>query len=118
MTAEYTTADSVGYTSIFVLPQLWGRPWDRDAMNVVHALRPSSVVVTRGEMNSDARCWRVAVYIDSDDRIRWIEQEVEVGLHERENGFDVRGYIESRVNSALSMMLEEWIDRRRVSTSG
>ncbi len=40
--------NSRGYTSIGVLPELNGRPWDEIALGLVHALRPSSIRVTTG----------------------------------------------------------------------
>ncbi len=70
-----------GYTSINVLGFLKGLPLDNLALSYLHALRPSRVRVTHGETTTDACCWRVTVYLDKEDRIDHIEQEVEVGFY-------------------------------------
>lgn len=70
------------WKSINVLAFLNGKPWDDLALGYVHALRPSSIRVTEGIIKLDARVWRVTVYIDKDNIIETIEQEVEVGLPE------------------------------------
>lgn len=69
----------LGYTSIPMLTFLWGQPWDDRAKNLVHALRPSSVRTSKGELKSDAETWRVTVMLDADNCIRSITQEVQVG---------------------------------------
>ncbi len=78
-----------------VLPQLYGRPWDERAMNLVDALRPSRVRVSKGELKTNAITWRVTVMLDSEGHgvIKWIEQEVTVGLRgdfEHGHDYDVR----------------------------
>lgn len=78
---RYVGPDRRGYTSIPVLPQLWGEPWNEIALAYVHALRPSLVRVVHAEETTDAVCWRVTVYLKG-ERIESIEQEVEVGLPE------------------------------------
>lgn len=76
--------NNIGYTAIEVLEFLGGLPWDDIALGFVHSLRPSSIrVVHVGEcIKCDARVWRVTVYVDINNRIQSIEQEVEVGLPE------------------------------------
>jgi hypothetical protein len=65
------------WATLPVLQFLWGRPWDAVALSFVTTLRPSKLRVTRGEVTSDARWWRVTVYLAEDDRtVRKIEQEV------------------------------------------
>ncbi len=71
-----------GWKTIEVLGFLNGKPWDDLALGYVHALRPSSVRVTKGMIKLDACVWRVTVYISEDNIIRKIKQEVEVGLPE------------------------------------
>jgi len=66
-------------TTIDVLQHIWGKKWGITALNYLYALRPSSVRVTRGEIKADARTWRVTVYVDDEDIIQKIEQEVAVG---------------------------------------
>jgi hypothetical protein len=70
----------LGYLSIEVLTFLNGQPWDDVARAFVHALRPSEVRVSTGELKSDAKLWRVTVMVDRESRIIGIDQEVEVVL--------------------------------------
>jgi len=72
--------DRRSYLSIPVLTNLTGHPWDEIAMGYVQGLRPSSLRVVKGEETTDAQTWRVTVYLDDQDRISEIRQEVEVGL--------------------------------------
>lgn len=67
-----------GGLDIKVLPELTGKPWNENALHLVHALRPSSIRVTTGEIKCDSRTWRVTVYINEENIIQEIEQEVEV----------------------------------------
>lgn len=71
---------SFGFTSIPVLEFIWDRKWDAIALAYVHALRPSYIRVTTGNVHMDAKMGRVTVYVSDDDTILYIEQEVEVGL--------------------------------------
>lgn len=79
---EYTddNFDSHSWTSVDVLPFLIGKPWDNVALAFVHGLRPSSIRVTQDSVTLDSRVWRVTVYVDSNNIIEKIRQEVEVGL--------------------------------------
>lgn len=88
--SQFEAFDSVGFTSIRVLEFLHGKLWDDIALGYVHALRPSTVRISHGAIKCDARTWRVTVYIDDNDRIEYIEQEVEVGLpHGIDDGYDL-----------------------------
>ncbi len=90
----YNKPDSTSFQSLKVLQELWGRPWDQCALNFVHALRPSGIRVTRGEIKLDARTWRVTVYLEDDDRtILRIEQEVAVGCVGAQHGYGLRRYV-------------------------
>ena len=71
-----------GTTSINVLGFLRGLPLDNLAMSYLHALRPSNIqVIGHGE---EEKCvgwpWRVTVRMDENDRIREINQQVEVAF--------------------------------------
>jgi hypothetical protein len=79
---DYEPFRGTSYGVIEVLSFLKGRKWDEIALAYVHALRPSSIRVTTGAIKLDASKWRVTVYVDNDDTIRGIEQEVEVGIPE------------------------------------
>jgi len=69
-----------GYLSVPVLSNLTGHPWNEIAMAYVQGLRPSSLRVVKGEETTDAQTWRVTVYLDDQNKIEMIHQEVEVGL--------------------------------------
>lgn len=70
-------SDNRVWVSIPVLEFLWGRPWNNVALNYVMALRPSVIRVTAGCVTSDARVWRVTVYLEEDERtIKSISQHV------------------------------------------
>lgn len=69
-----------GLTSITVLEFLNGLPLDKVAEGYLHALRPSTVRVSTGEVTCDCRPWRVTVLVDRAGKIQQITQEVEVEL--------------------------------------
>lgn len=70
-----------GYCVVRALEFLKGEIWGDMALNFVHALRPSEIRVTGGGGTCDARPWRVTVAVDERMRIKYIEQEVNVGLY-------------------------------------
>lgn len=81
----------VGYLSIKVLEFLTGYPWNDLALGYVHGLRPSAIRVTKDEETMDSVPYRVTVYVDENDRITGMRQEVEVWLPEGvEHGADLR----------------------------
>lgn len=81
---EFNHCHVRGYTVIPVLEFLNGKPWCSMALNYVEALRPHYIRVTAGEQTCDAVTWRVTVHLEKDNRtIRFIEQEVEVGLRDK-----------------------------------
>ena len=87
---------STGYTGLEVLQQLWGRPWDQYALNMVHALRPSCirVVENRQGQKADASTWRVTVRLENDNRtIQSISQEVEVATIGAKHGHGLDKYL-------------------------
>lgn len=77
----YEQPEEVSWTVIPVLEFLNGIPYGMAALNYIHALNPSMIRVTTGEVKTDFRNRRVTVYIDNMERIRKMEQEVEVGCH-------------------------------------
>lgn len=95
--AEMPKLERYGFTIIKVLPELCGRPWNNAAANFLACLRPSCVRVSvmGGWVTSDARMWRVTVYLNEDTPpvIQRIEQEVEVGLVGFRNGQDANHYL-------------------------
>lgn len=95
---SYPKEDSkkTGFATIEVLEKLKGTPYNNAAHNFLKSLRPSSIrVVEYGNpVTSDAKIWRVTVYLDINKNIGLIEQEVEVGLTGFRNGRDAENYYE------------------------
>lgn len=85
----------IDWTSCDIIPVLqflWGHKVDEVAMAYVHALRPSHIRISDGMIKCDAQIWRITIYVEKSDRIRKIEQEVEVALpHGIENGYELHG---------------------------
>lgn len=71
-----------GYLVRKVLPELTGKSFDEYALGLIHSLRPSFIRVCKGGYTLDAVTWRVTVFIDDNDVIKEVSQEVEVGLPE------------------------------------
>lgn len=69
-----------GWTTIECLNFLKGNEWNEVALAYVHALNPSIIRVTHGEVFLNAHERRVTVYINNENRIQKIEQEVQVWL--------------------------------------
>ncbi len=77
---NYVKPDITRFGTLNVLPELYGKPFNNGAMNLIHALRPSAVRVTTGEVTLDAHTWRVTVLLKDDNiTIDRIYQEVELG---------------------------------------
>jgi hypothetical protein len=89
----YAWPPSQGSMVLTVLPELTGRPWNNAAANYLLCLRPSAVRVTHGTVTLDSYSWRVTVYLNEDNTIRLIEQEVNVGLTGFRNGWDAGNYL-------------------------
>jgi len=77
---EYVKPGRIGFSDVPVLEFLKGRKWDKIALGYVHSLRPSGIRVTTDYITADAYSWRVTVIVDSDDIIKSISQEADVGL--------------------------------------
>lgn len=77
---EFNPAVAMGTTHINVLGFLKGLPLDNLAMSYLHALRPSRVEVIRGEEKCVGWPWLVRVYLDENDRIDHIKQQVDVAF--------------------------------------
>lgn len=80
--SSYVDPESTSGGTIEVLPQLNGKPFNNEAINLIHSVRPSCIRVTTDRICLDARQWRVTVYLKKDDiTIRKIEQEVQIGCY-------------------------------------
>lgn len=80
---DYVPPTEVGSLVFPVLIHLWGQPWDQATMNALASLRPSKVRVAWSSVTSDARPWRVTVWLGGSPEkahVLRMEQEVEVGL--------------------------------------
>ena len=91
----FSDESSTVWTSLPVLTELWGRPWNAGAANFLRSLRPSSVRVARyGEgVHCDARTWRVTVSLaEGNVNIARITQEVDVGGTGFRDGQDASNY--------------------------
>lgn len=87
--AQYHSPSHCGYTIIKVLEFLEGRKLSEQVLDFIHALRPSCIRITEGYTTCDAMLWRVTIYVDKDDIVRSIQQEVEVGLRSAKNGHEL-----------------------------
>lgn len=70
----------ISYTVIPVLEFLKGTPYDDYAKAYIYGLRPSYVRVSTGCIKCDARANRVTVYVNDDNIIEYIEQEINVAF--------------------------------------
>ena len=85
------------YICIEVLPFLKGRKIDKVVMGYLHALRPSSVRVCYDMATLDSVTWRVTIWLNEDETIREIMQEVEIGIYEDvKNGLHLKCILEGR----------------------
>lgn len=75
---EYELPTLLGGTTIPILEVLWGLPWGEIPLCFIRAVNPSYIRVTNGETKTDARPQRVTVYVDNNDVIERIEQEVTI----------------------------------------
>jgi hypothetical protein len=74
--------DSQSYVSIIVLDFLNGKPFDDIAKAYISGLNPTSVRIIYDSEHLDARTGRVTVYLDDNDIIEKISQEITVHLPE------------------------------------
>jgi hypothetical protein len=93
---EYQKPTNRAWTSIKVLQFLYGRQCNDLILSYIHALRPSAIrVVNQNEcITCDAITWRVTVFVDSKNKVKSIEQEVEVASCEPfENGYQLDKFL-------------------------
>jgi hypothetical protein len=90
MSKEYKQPPAIGYGVIPVLNFLSGQPFDELALGYIHALQPSFIRVSTGEIKCDCRDRRVTIYVDGLNIIKGIEIEANVGLYGKyENAHDL-----------------------------
>lgn len=91
---EYQKPTKSAWTTIKVLQFLYGRKCDDLILSYIHALRPSAIRITSGYVTCDAMTWRVTVFVDSKNKVKSIEQEVEVATCEPfENGYQLDKFL-------------------------
>jgi hypothetical protein len=95
---KYEPPNKRGYLVIEdLLPFLKGRKVDDVVRGYIHALRPSSVRICRQGCPMDAQTWRVTIWIDENDLIKSIHQEVETGGYgDIHNGSSLRCALQGR----------------------
>jgi len=79
-TSEFKPFNCKKWVTIKVLEFLNDKPWNDVALGYINALRPSTICVTTGITAYDLQLWRVTVYVNDDNIIQEIVQEVEVGF--------------------------------------
>jgi hypothetical protein len=78
---SYEPFECVGGAPIMsILPKAIGRQWDNIVLGALHAYNPTSIRVTNGGVKCDARHGRVTVYVDKNNVITAIHQEVYVSI--------------------------------------
>lgn len=86
-----------------ILQFLRGLKWGEIPLAYVHAVRPSSIRVTKGEVTCDSRKWRVTIEVDKNDIIREITQEVEVILPENiQHGYHLQNEL-NRLQKSIEL---------------
>lgn len=106
---DYVKTQNVGFVSVPMLECFWGEFWSPVVNDFLRALRPSSVCFSKGGIVPlvETPLWQVTVYLDDQERILRIEQEVEVSLSSgAENGHDL-------TRRAANINLRRQLPRRR-----
>ena len=71
-----------GYTEVDVASCLIGNPWDDLALGILHGLSPTRIRVCPPGHGTqcDAQTGRITVYLDNDNLIDTVRQEIEIML--------------------------------------
>lgn len=77
---EFEKFDCTSTATAPILHFLIGKPWDSFALGWLHAVNPTYIRVTNGEIKTDTRIGRVTIVVDNYNIIQTINQEVEVGI--------------------------------------
>ena len=99
----------ISYGVIKVLPFLNGRKIDKIVMGYLHAIRPSiiEVIPFKGGHHLNCHTWRVRVFLNEDETIKFIEQEVEIGCYEGiNNGHHLSCELHGREYKTGSVILD------------
>ena len=96
---------------IEVLQFMWGRAWDDGALNIIEALRPSSVTVVDVDCPVDQipmpNMWGVVVFLNADETIKNIIQWVRVGGFGFKCSANVEHYLRHDYEEAIVSLIME-----------
>jgi len=71
-------AHSSGYTVTKILPELKGTPYSNLILGYCWGFNPSAIRISHGEVCCDAMTGRITIFLDKDDKVDFIEQEIPV----------------------------------------
>lgn len=83
------------WTTVQVLPELIGLPWNDLTMCYVLSLEPTAIRVSTGMVTCDGCTGRITVYVDDDDNITQIDKEVRIPCLSGANGHVMSNMLES-----------------------
>jgi hypothetical protein len=69
---------SYSFTSVGVLPELIGKPWNEITMCYILALEPNAIRVSTGAITLDCHIGRITVMVNDENKIQKIYKEVEI----------------------------------------
>lgn len=69
---------STGYSTVAILQELYGLPLSNLVLSFVHGFNPRMIRVTEGEVTTDSQPGRVTIFVDAENRVVSIEQEISV----------------------------------------
>lgn len=101
--AVWVGEDELGKRSCWaVLPvceSIWRTKWDIVALAYVLAVtKPTAIRVTTGEIKTDAMTGRVTIFVDANDTIMQIEQELRISVPESiQDGFHFKSLVAAKI---------------------
>lgn len=78
------------WTSVGVLPELIGRPWNEITMCYVLSLEPTAIRVSDGCVTLDAHTGRITVIVNDDNKIQQIYKEVKIPVPDNMFAYDLQ----------------------------
>lgn len=87
--------NSYSWTSVGVLPELLGKPWNEITMCYVLSLEPTSIRVSAGVVTLDGSTGRITVIVDDSNIINEIYKEVRIPVPSDMNAYDLRKQLEA-----------------------
>lgn len=71
---------SYSFTSVGVLPELIGKPWNEITMCYVLSLEPTAIRVSDGMVTLDSHTGRITVIVNDENNIQEIYKEVRIPI--------------------------------------